>query len=851
MPDASDHPADHAGLDGAHLPVKRVDLHVHTCASNAPTEAMLNAINCPESYSSPEDVYDQAMRRGMDFVAYTDHDTIAGGITMADRPNVLVGEELTCWFPEDQCKMHVLVWGVTPEIHEQLQSLAKDIYQVAAYIEQNRIAHAVAHPLYRQNDKLERWHLERLLLLFKGFECLNGAHSALHREAFEPMLNHLDRAGLQRLAEKHLIAPRWPEPWIKARTGGSDDHGLLNVGKTWTEFPPETKTVEDILACLRTGACRPGGEAGSGIKLAHNFLGVAVRYYTRHVLPKKTKPNFATMLLQTLAGDRPMPSKRQMATMVVKRRVKRFGRALAAPFRPQKQSGTGAILRDAFLNAVKTRLPQQEALMGALRSGLPPLGEHDPMFAFAADLNRDSANVIADSIQSAIDDGRFNGLFDGISAALAQQFVLLPYYFAFFHQNRERHLFRRLTGHGIGRAPETYKVGLFTDTLDDINGVARFIRDMGEQAHRKNRQFIIHTCSNQIRFNLPNRKNFEPMLSRRFPFYPELELNLPPVPEIMEWADRQQFDAIHVSTPGPMGLCGWLVSKMLHVPLLGTYHTDFPAYVQNLTGDHRLTAGTTGYMRWFYRNMATVFSRSRDYQQILIELGVDENRLAMILPGINIDKFNVHRRDLSVFDKFGVKEPRRLLYIGRVSLEKNLRLLVNAFKLLCQQRRDTALVVAGDGPYAEDLKKELAGYPLYFLSYQPDKTLGQLYASSDLFVFPSRTDTLGQVVMEAQSSGLPVIVSDEGGPQEITDDGVTGVVVRGNDPADWCKAINNLLDDESTRQRMARMAPPRIHRFSLEKTFEAFWQDHVNAIEADASRDQEAAASLPQRAVTV
>src|SRR5690606_28456474 len=106
--------------------------------------------------------------------------------------------------------------------------------------------------------------------------------------------------------------------------------------------------------------------------------------------------------------------------------------------------------------------------------------------------------------------------------------------------------------------PEQLRIGLFTDTLDDINGVGRFIRDMGEQAAAKNRHFIIHTCSTQPRFDLPNRKNFTPLLSRRLPYYPELELNLPPVTEVLEWADRQQFDVIHCSTPGPTGMCGWL-----------------------------------------------------------------------------------------------------------------------------------------------------------------------------------------------------------------------------------------------------------------------------------------------------
>jgi len=82
------------------------------------------------------------------------------------------------------------------------------------------------------------------------------------------------------------------------------------------------------------------------------------------------------------------------------------------------------------------------------------------------------------------------------------------------------------------------------------------------------------------------------LLSRSLPYYENLKLTLPPLLDVLEWSDRQQFDAIHISTPGPMGLCGWIVSKMLRVPLLATYHTDFPAYVAHLTRDHRMANST-------------------------------------------------------------------------------------------------------------------------------------------------------------------------------------------------------------------------------------------------------------------
>ena len=135
-------------------------------------------------------------------------------------------------------------------------------------------------------------------------------------------------------------------------------------------------------------------------------------------------------------------------------------------------------------------------------------------------------------------------------------------------------------------------------------------------------------------------------------------------------------------------------------------------------------------------------------------------------------------------------EPLRLLYVGRVSVEKNLPLLVDAFRQLCRQRNDTALIVAGDGPYLQEMKKKLAGTPAYFLGYRNDKQLGPLYAGSDLFVFPRGTDTLGQVVMEAQASGLPVIVSNEGGPKEMMEDCVTGMMLPATDARRWASMID-------------------------------------------------------------
>lgn len=837
----------------------RADLHCHSDASNKTGEAMLKMIRCPESYSRPQDVYAQALRRGMDFVTITDHDSIEGVEKILDMPGVLVGEELTCWFPEDGCKMHVLVYGHTPQQHADLQRLARNIYDVAAYFEEHNLAHSVAHPIYRQNDKLERWHLERLLLLFKSFECLNGAHSALHREAFEPLMDSLTPDEIERLSQVHNIKPRWPEPWKKGRTAGSDDHGLLNIGRTWTELPADVRTPDDVLQAIRDGRTRPGGESGSSVKLAHTFWGVAVRYYTRHLLdPGGNSANLAATLLQTLAGERPKPSKFQLAMLAAKGKARKFRKNVFAKLGGKSDvPPTSGLIKNLFIESLKRRLPEHPSLIAELDNGLPPLGNHEEMLRFVNGVNRDVSQGLAEAISDSIDRASLVGLFDAIGATLAQQFVLAPYYFALFHQNKERRLLPSITRQDVRRRGDSLRVGLFTDTFDDINGVSRFIRDMGRLAHESGRELIVHTSTpaDELKFSeaeMPFRRNFPPLISRPMPYYADLKLNIPPVLEVLEWADRMQFDVIHVSTPGPMGIVGLLAAKMLRVPVLATYHTDFPAYVEKLTGDHRMANGAAQYMRWFYAIPEAVFSRSSAYRFNLVDLGVKEDAVRTIRAGIDLEKFNPAKADPAVLRSIGVnpaRTPKVLLYAGRVSVEKNLPLLVRAFKQLSTRRRDVCLVIAGDGPYRAQMAEELAGLPAYFAGYCDDRKLAALYASAAVFAFPSRTDTLGQVVMEAQACGLPCLVSPEGGPRETVADGQTGLVLPSDEPNAWCDAIDDLLNDPLRLAQMRAASVRRAARFGIRRSFETFWGEHILVGDPPRPDDPRIPAPIPAGAV--
>lgn len=389
---------------------------------------------------------------------------------------------------------------------------------------------------------------------------------------------------------------------------------------------------------------------------------------------------------------------------------------------------------------------------------------------------------------------------------------------------------------------EGVRVCLFTDTLGDVNGVSRFIRTIAECARATGRELHVLTST---RFECPdawNVHNLKPRYSRAMPGYATLDVVVPPASALMKLADRLKPHVVHVSTPGPVGAVGRRYARTRGLPMLATYHTDFPAYVERLFDDDALTYVCAAAMRRFYRPCARVFSRSEEYAAALVRLGVRRERIETLRPGIDTSAFNPRFKDESgrVWD--GVKGARRdslkVLYVGRVSVEKNLPLLTKVWGQVrkeCVSRGiDAQLVVVGDGPYRARMEEALGEGGAVFAGFRFGEELSALYASSDVFVFPSTTDTLGQVVMEAQGAGLAVLVTDQGGPSEVVDDGETGLVLPGEGAAAegaWVRALVGLLGDQERRARLGRAGAAKIAPMSIMHSFEHFWGVHEEVAE--------------------
>jgi glycosyltransferase involved in cell wall biosynthesis len=404
--------------------------------------------------------------------------------------------------------------------------------------------------------------------------------------------------------------------------------------------------------------------------------------------------------------------------------------------------------------------------------------------------------------------------------------ILTPYIYGFHSQAPSRKwlrkIFQELTGE-IPSALQNRKRAWFTDTLEDVNGVATTIRKMAAAGAAAGKELIVVTSRSELNIDNIPIKNFRPIGEFELPEYELQKLSFPPILQMLDYIQRKKFSEIIISTPGPIGLTALLAAKMLNLQTSGIYHTDFPQYVRILTEDSFLESAAWHYMHWFYGQLDTVFVSSEQYRQSWINRGFDPEKLKIFPRGLDTELFNPARRDPAFWEKYGAATNGevRLLYVGRISREKDLDVLANAYRRLREEGLSVQLFVVGHGPYSQALSETLPD--AVFTGYLTGLELATAYASADVFAFPSTTDTFGNVIIEAQASGVPVVVSDSGGPKELVDDKTNGLVTKSHDVEDFTRAIRALIVDPALRERMGDCARQSVIDLSWPNAFRKFW----------------------------
>jgi len=254
----------------------------------------------------------------------------------------------------------------------------------------------------------------------------------------------------------------------------------------------------------------------------------------------------------------------------------------------------------------------------------------------------------------------------------------------------------------------------------------------------------------------------------------------------------------------------------------GIYHTDFPQYARFLSDDAFMESLVWNYMQWFYGQTDLVYVNSEFYRRCWIDRGILPDKLRLFPRGLDTELFSPDLRDPNYWIKRGVKGPV-LLYVGRVSKEKDLNLLAEIMPALREKAGVFTLAIVGEGPYRAELERLLPG--AIFTGILSGRELGIAYASADLFVFPSTTDTYGNVVVEAMAAGLPAAVSDVGGPRELVKTSQMGLVLPARNGSAWVAGLAQMLAKlPSTEERRALARQAGSDR-RWDQAFARFWAD--------------------------
>ena len=284
------------------------------------------------------------------------------------------------------------------------------------------------------------------------------------------------------------------------------------------------------------------------------------------------------------------------------------------------------------------------------------------------------------------------------------------------------------------------------------------------------------------------------------PLYPELKLALPR-PAIGEQLEAFQPDLIHIVNPAVLGLAGLYYAKMMKLPLIASYHTHLPQYLQHY-GMGALEGVLWEFLKVAHNQAELNLCTSTAMMEELSEHGIE--RVALWQRGVDTELFRPQLRSQQMRDHLsqGHPEDPLLLYVGRVSAEKQ----IDEIKPILEAIPGARLAIVGDGPSREQLEKYFADTPTHFVGYLAGETLGAAYASADAFVFPSRTETLGLVLLEAMAAGCPVVAARSGGIPDIVTDGVNGYLFDPKDPNGAITATKRLLEARSERDLLREKA---------------------------------------------
>ena len=373
------------------------------------------------------------------------------------------------------------------------------------------------------------------------------------------------------------------------------------------------------------------------------------------------------------------------------------------------------------------------------------------------------------------------------------------------------------------------KVAIFSDTfLPQINGVTETLIKFMDYMDNHNIDYRIFAPYYDKLSNVNDSDKIVRLRSVKCVFYPQCRISIPRYSSIALHLDEFKPDIIHAITSFGVGIQGFKYARDYGIPLVSSYETNIPQYL-DYYHLRFLTNFSWDFYLWFHSKCDKNYCPSKATLEMLKEKGVEN--LDIWERGVDVDRFTPNSRDQEFRDSIGIGDKITFLYVGRVSPEKDLDVFVSVAERLNIKYKDKIhFIIVGDGPSLKDLKKK-APDNITFTGFLRGEKLYKAYSSSDVFLFTSPTETLGFVLLEAMSSGLPAVACNEGGIRDTLINGYNGISCNEKAEDEFYNACEKLITDDTLRITLAENARNYMLEKSWEKTFDRLISSYQEVID--------------------
>lgn len=844
----------------------KIDLHCHDENSDVPDELWGRILHLPETWLKTKKLVKRLEKTGCTVNTITNHNNARSCWDLEDKDiDVLPAAEFTCFFNEYDLYVHVLTFGFTRKQEKQLKQKRQDIYEFLRYTTQQDIPVILPHPLYfyTKNENINFELFEKLAVMFQRFEVLNGQRDLWQSVLTLHWTQSLTPQKVRSFARKHNLNPAdfGVDPDSpKVLTGGSDDHVGIFAGDcgSYLYVPNlEQRLKTEKPSALALEAIKNNNISPFGVVMENEKLQIALLDYFSQVATKIQDPGLFRILFHR--GElQDKVSCFVIANLLLelqkRKHIKKFMNFISDTLRGKKPGKLikWQVNKDFrfcvdYLETIAEahQFPQLEfaktvnqsihdmfnqlclLIVKRVRAATPKTDQKLIKGLFTEEF---AGNIEIPSQLSELFYGRskpknkdefdIGALMDDLAFPLLVILVILSTMVASTRVLYANRSFLNRFAEYIGSTKHEKRALYLTDTLRDKNGVSNSLSGKLREIQKYDLPVDFLIC-HESAYSEPHLHVVKPLTSFFAPEYGDQEIRVPDILQICKIFYEGGYDRIVCSTEGPMAAVAMLIKFKFNVPAYFFMHTDWMDFIKETTDLNKHQRDRIRRIfRALYQQFDGVFALNSDHKRWLTGYEMELDPKKVFLTAHHAQPALQNIQPIRKSELFAdAKDDTPILFVAcRISKEKGVFELPELMSRLRETLPDVRLVIAGQGPAEEELKTLLPDAK--FMGWLDKPTLTSLYAGLDLFVFPSRFDTFGNVILESFVNGLPAISYNCKGPKDIIVDGVSGYLVE-----DSAQMADRIIEHFSEPRRMATMkteAKRRAAEYAAEPIMQQF-----------------------------